>query len=367
MSAHNRFFMITSITLITLLALGGSVLAASNFPDANNHWAEDEIEYLENLGLVSGLPDGTYGVGNPITRAQVAQLIANEQGLASTPAPYPDVPAGHWGSGAIGAVTAAGLMGGFPDGTFRPDDYLTRAQAATVLANAYQTSASPASPTFPDVPIGHWAYAAVEGLVADFVAAGYPDGTFAPNTDVTRAEFAVFLARVLEPTFTTPLQLLAKTQDVVTALDAEDMDAFSDFVHPTLGVRFSPYSYVLSSHLVFTASAVENLLTDPTVYNWGTEDGTGDPIMKTPQEYFDRYVIDKDYTSPDDIQYNNVVQRGSMLVNIPTFYPNGIFVEYYVEGTAQYVGMDWGSLYVVFEEDGGDWYVVGIVHGEWTT
>lgn len=52
--------------------------------------------------------------------------------------------------------------------------------------------------------------------------------------------------------------------------------------------------------------------------------------------------MDKDYSNLDDIQYDNVVQRGFMLVNIPTFYPTAVFTEYYVEGTAQYAGMDWG-------------------------
>ncbi len=367
MSALKPYSQVISLASLLLLAVAAPASAASSFPDVNGHWAEGEVEHLEDLGLISGLPGGTFGVGNPITRAQVAQLIANEQNLASSPPSYPDVPSEHWARHAIGAVEAAGLMSGFPDGTFHPDEYVTRAQAATVLANAYGISANPSAASFSDVTSGHWAYAAVEGLVDQFLAAGYPDGTFRPDEDVTRAEFSAFLARVLQPSFTVPLQILSMTQDVIAALDAEDMQVFSEFVHPVQGVRFSPYSYVDSSHQLFSATSAETLLADTTVYNWGTEDGTGDPIMKTPQEYFDRYVMDKDYTNPDDIQYDNVVQRGSMLVNIADFYPDTVFTEYYVEGTAQYAGMDWGSLYVVFEEDGGDWYVVGIVHGEWTT
>ena len=139
------------------------------------------------------------------------------------------------------------------------------------------------------------------------------------------------------------------------------------YIHPVKGVRFSPYEYVENSHLIFNIGSLPGLLSETTVYNWGTEDGTGDPILKTPQQYFDRYVNNKDYTTPDDIQINTLIGRGSLINNIPTFYPSGTFVEFHVEGTTTYGGMDWGSTYVVFENYNNIWYVVAIVHGEWTT
>jgi|GEM_PF-1678294 len=341
--------------------------ANSNFPDVSGHWAEAEITYLENAGLVSGLPDGTFGVNQPITRAQAATLIYNEQGLSPQTAPYPDVPSTHWANGYIGAITAAGIMSGFPDGNFYPDQWLTRAQAAAILANAYQYSATPPTPTFSDVGSSHWAYSAIEGLAINYIAAGYPDGTFLPGNNVSRGEFSVFVARVLNPAFTEMLQILSMNAQVIQLLQDEDMTGFQAYVHPTQGVRFSPYNFVETSHLVFSATAIPSLLADPTVYNWGVEDGTGDPLDKTAQEYFDRYVNRKDFTNPDEIHYNTIIQRGSMLYNISGFYPNANFVEYYVEGTPQYGGLDWGSLYVVYENFQGSWYVVGIVNAEWTT
>ena len=318
--------------------------------------------------MVGGLPDGTFGVNEPITRAQAATLIFNEQGLLTQPAAYPDVPAGHWANGYIGAITAAGVMSGFPDGNFYPNNLLTRAEAATVLANAYQITGTLQSQTFSDVGSGHWAYAGIEGLAENFIAAGYPDGTFLPQANVTRGEFAVFVARVLHAPFTEKLQLLSTTTQILQILQDEDMAAFQAYVHPVAGVRFSPYYYVQANHLVFNASAIPNLLSDPSIYNWGEEDGTGDPINRTAQDYFDRYVNRKDYSNPDDIQYNTIMQRASLINNIPTFYPNATFVEYHVEGTSpQYGGLDWGSIYVIYENYQGNWYVVGIANAEWTT
>ncbi len=358
--------MLVAVGLVFVLPMAGTA-GATSFPDVSGHWAEPEITFLESEGLISGLPGGSFGVSASITRAQVAQLIATQQDLAAAAHAFPDVPAGHWATAAIGSVFDAGLMAGFPDGTFRPDDTLTRAQAATVLANAFAINGSPTTQQFPDVPTSHWAFASIENLVAEYLVSGYPDGTFLPDQSVTRAEFAVFLARVLEPQFRTTVELLSRTADVIQLLSEEDLAGFASEVHPVEGVRFSPYTFVEASHQVFSASALPGFLNDTSLYLWGTEDGTGDPIVKTPEDYFERFVMNTDYAQPDDIQYNNVVQRGSMFVNIPSFYPDAVFVEHYVAGTAQFGGLDWGSLYVVWEEYDGDWYVIALVHGEWTT
>lgn len=355
------------ILLAFMTALSLQAVAASGFSDANGHWAENEITYLKNAGIVNGYPNGTFGVGNSITRAEVATMIANQQNLPWQAASFPDVTASHWANGTIGAVAAAGIMGGYPDGTFRPGLPLTRAEAAKVLAQAYQLTASPVSPTFSDVSSSHWAYANIEALVANYITVGYPDGTFKPSNHVTRAEFAVFLARVLNPSFTQQLQLLATTANVVQLLSTEDMAGLQPYIHPLQGVRFSPYYYVENSHLTFNAAAIPGLLTNPTVYTWGTEDGTGDPINKNGLDYFNRYVMNKDYTNPDQIVYNSIVLRGSMINNIQSFYPNAVFVEYFVDGTPTYGGLDWGSLYIIYEQHNNNWYIVGIVHGEWTT
>jgi len=352
---------------IALLLLPATGQAASVFPDVNGHWAEAEINYLYGQGVIGGLPDGTFGVNLPITRAQAAKMIAFEQHLADQAASFADVPSSHWASGVIGAVAAAGLMSGYPDGLFHPDRQLTRAEAAAILANTFDLSATPAAATFSDVGLSHWASGSVEGMVANFVAAGYPDGSFRPGHQVSRGEFSVFLARILFPDFQAQLKLVSRSAMVVQALHDQDLAAIQPYVHPVKGLRFSPYNYVQSSDLVFPASAMPGFLADTTLFNWGIQDGSGFPIVETTADYFPRYVFNKDYTQPDEIQINNIVSRGSLINNITTFYPNASIVEYFVSGTEVYGGMDWGSLYLIYEDFSGFWYLVGIVHGEWTT
>ncbi len=363
--------MIKRIVIVSMLLMlvftVSPAWAASAFPDIDGHWAEDEITYLAGQGLVSGFPDGTFKPSETVTRAQVAAVVAGQLGLDPEPAAFPDVPSTHWANEAIGALVDEGIMSGYPNGTFQPSNPMTRAEVAVVLTNAYGYTATSSVSSFADVSVSFWAFGNIQALYDNYITIGYPDGTYKPSNTMTRAEFSIFMAKSLNPVFVQPTMLTAMAADVAELLQNEDMAALAALAHPTDGIRFSPYTWVENNHQVFSAAALPNLLSDNSVYFWGIEDGTGDNIDKTPQEYFDRFVTARDFTSPDDIQYNTVVARGSLLNNIPTFYPNALFVEFYVVGTAQFGGLDWRSQYIVMEEYNGDWYVVAIVNGEWTT
>lgn len=162
--------------------------------------------------------------------------------------------------------------------------------------------------------------------------------------------------------------LLATSLDVLDALANEDMTTLSALVHPTLGVRFTPYGYInLTSDLVFTSSAVPNLLADTTLYNWGAYDGSGDPITLTTADYFDAFVYDEDYLNPHIVGVNNIIGTGNSLINISTIYPSASFVEFHFTGfDPQYGGIDWSSLILAFENVAGDWKLIGIIHNQWT-
>ncbi len=342
--------------------------AATTLPDINNHWAQTYIEHLLGLNLISGFPDGTFKPNQTITRAQAASILANELGLSPQAAAFPDVPAGHWANGLVGAIAANGTMSGYPDGTFKPDQAMSRAEIASVLSSAYGFSQSSATSPFSDVTPGHWAFGSIMTMVDSYITEGYPDGTFKPNDDMTRAEFSVFMAKAIHPPFVLQTMLQAKALTIAQILKDEDMTQLADYVHPVQGVRFSPYYYIDNTHKVVSAAAIPGLLADNTVYFWGIQDGSGFNIDETPQDYFDRYVNSRDFTAPDQIVYDSVVSRGNLINNIPTFYNNGIFVELYLDGIdPQYGGMDWRSLYLVFELYNGEYYLVGIVNGEWTT
>ncbi len=155
---------------------------------------------------------------------------------------------------------------------------------------------------------------------------------------------------------------------VLHTLKDKDMTGFTKFVHPDKGVRFTPYSYVdTSKNVVIPAAEVPGLMADTNKRVWGAFDGTGDPIDMPFSEYYNRFVYDFDFLEAPDTVYNLPVSRGNSLVNVKEAYPNAVFIEYYTPGAdPQNNGMDWKSLRLVFEQKDGSWYLVGIVHDQWT-
>lgn len=142
----------------------------------------------------------------------------------------------------------------------------------------------------------------------------------------------------------------------------------AEYVHPDKGVRFTPYTYVSTEHdVVFYPEAARNLFSDENQYLWGSYDGTGWDILLTPAEYYDRFVYSHDFANAPQVGYNEFLSFGNMLENQFEVYPDAVIVEYYFPGfEAQYEGMDWKSLRLVFEQHQGSWKLVGIIHNEWT-
>jgi hypothetical protein len=158
---------------------------------------------------------------------------------------------------------------------------------------------------------------------------------------------------------------------VLRALKSRNVAQLSGLVHPRKGLRFSPYHGVnlaKGGDLVFTRSQVKSLLSSRKRYHWGDEDGSGDPIRLTFGGYHRKFVYDHDYLKAPQITYNaEYLSTGNLINNIRESYPSAIIVEYHFSGFEEkYGGMDWNSLWLIFEKAGSEWYLVGIAHGEWT-
>ena len=104
------------------------------------------------------------------------------------------ISSGHWSESYIEELFDQGITGGYPDGTYRPEALVTRAEMAVFLLNAMGISppALDGSHPFSDVT-SHWAEIFIEELFDQGITGGYPDGTYRPENSVTRAEMAVFL------------------------------------------------------------------------------------------------------------------------------------------------------------------------------
>lgn len=151
-------------------------------------------------------------------------------------------------------------------------------------------------------------------------------------------------------------------------IKAGDMASLSDHVHPEKGLRFSPYFNIdTKNDLVFTAQQVAELMQNSEVFHWGSYDGTGKPIDLTFKNYYSVFVYDHDFMNADLIGNNHPIGSGNAVDNIKEAYPESDFVEFHFTGfDSEFEGIDWSSLRLVFEKEEGEWYLVGIVHGQWT-
>jgi hypothetical protein len=178
------------------------------------------------------------------------------------------------------------------------------------------------------------------------------------KSDVLQADTEEYIKSIIEK----------RSINVLTAIKNYDMKKLADAIHPDKGVRFSPYGYVdVDNNLVFTAEEVKNLATDPKTYLWGHYDGSGEPIALNFPDYYKKFIYDVDFLNAEQVGYNKALGHGNSLNNSFEVYKNSIIVEYYFSGfDPQYEGMDWRSLRLVFEKKDDIWYLVGIIHDQWT-
>lgn len=164
-----------------------------------SYWAYQEIKELGEKKIVNGYEQSLFYPDKPLTRAEAAAIIARVKNLSPPQAKnkFPDVSHEHWASGPIHATAKMGYFTGFEDGTFRPNEPITREQTAALLKRVFQLENHAGKKAFTDVPANAWSYSDIQTLAAYGIAAGFQDGSFRPKNKVTRAQFAVFLYRAI--------------------------------------------------------------------------------------------------------------------------------------------------------------------------
>ncbi|MEK7154485.1 MAG: hypothetical protein AAB792_02935, partial [Patescibacteria group bacterium] len=160
----------------------------------------------------------------------------------------------------------------------------------------------------------------------------------------------------------------SRAAEVILAIKNKDFSKLATYIHPSKGLRFSPYAYVnTQENLVFGADKIRNISNDKKKYVWGTYEGSGFPIELTFEEYFKGFVYTHDFVNAKEITYNRFTDRGNMTNNVFEAYPGSIVVDYYFPPTdPEFGGMDWAGLRLVFEKINDNWYLVGVIHDEWT-
>lgn len=136
------FSVVNGKTYVTIQRNGNSIYTVvqsdKTFDDIQDHWARQDIEQLASKALIKGMTEKAFAPDQFITRAQFAAILAQGLGLseAQMAVSFSDVKGSDWYAGYVGAAVKAGLVKGFSDGTFRPNEKITREQMAVMIANA---------------------------------------------------------------------------------------------------------------------------------------------------------------------------------------------------------------------------------------
>jgi len=125
-------------------------------------WYYAAVSYISSQKIMNGDGEGRFRPGDDITRAELLAATLNYAGIAATgECTFSDVSVDHWAYGYIAAAVNAGIVFGFPNGTFRPDKSVTRAEAITMINRALGITEMDSGTTFSDVPQSHWAYGTI--------------------------------------------------------------------------------------------------------------------------------------------------------------------------------------------------------------
>lgn len=189
------------IVLCTILTLFmPAVSDASTVTDITNHWAKTTIQNWIDDDLISGYPNGTFRPDNYITRAEFMTLVNKSNDFTTTKTIYfTDVKSSDWYYSTIKIASAAGYIGGYPDGSMRPNNPITREEAATIIMKIKNLDSDEYSANiFKDDNLMKWSKGAIGSVVAEGIMVGYPDGTFKPQNNIKRAEAVVSLDRAMD-------------------------------------------------------------------------------------------------------------------------------------------------------------------------
>jgi N-acetylmuramoyl-L-alanine amidase len=196
------------LLVVGLIIPASHTSAASYFYDVGTtHRAAKEIYYLAKGKIVQGSLSGYFYPYKNVTRAEAAAIIGRTLNFDGTQrvTKFKDVGKGNFASGYIQEAVEKNIISGYKDGTFRPEQFVTRGEMALLINRAYSLG-------------GNTISTAIQQLMMKGIAQGLADGTFGQDQPIIRADFAVFIARAINPKFRVNYQFTAIQQATVNAL-----------------------------------------------------------------------------------------------------------------------------------------------------
>ena len=162
----------------------------------SGNWAYGYIQWLVKQKALSGYPDGTFRPDNPITRAEFSALIVKALDIPINGTKVFKDTKRHWAKAYISTLANRGYINGYADGSFRPDSLITRAEMVKVISKTGGLKLTTNNQSFSDIA-GHWAKSYILIASSNNIISGYPNGKFRPNTICLRADAAACMYRLL--------------------------------------------------------------------------------------------------------------------------------------------------------------------------
>ncbi|MGG4046272.1 Ig-like domain-containing protein [Paenibacillus favisporus] len=192
---HFTKFAVLAIDQVTGLTV---ISSPAEFSDISGHWAEASIKQAASTGIVTGYPDGTFKPGKTVTRAEFAVMLVNTLGIKKPGAELTFIDSasiGAWAQNAVAQVVQLGMMKGYENGTFRPNEEITRAEIAVTITNALAqiSKETPEAGFADDSEIPDWAKGSAAFLKQTGIMLGKDGNRFAPQEAATRAEAVTVL------------------------------------------------------------------------------------------------------------------------------------------------------------------------------
>jgi hypothetical protein len=203
-TGNNITVEVDHFTKFAVMAVDDSTITTTeiNLSDISGHWAETGIKQAVSIGFIKGYVDGTFKPDQTVTRAEFAVMLMTvlkpqEEGLELT---FTDsMKIGNWARKAVAQAVQAGIINGYEDGTFRPNAEITRTEMATMIANTIgQSKGAEATTSFADdKDIPTWARSSVAYMKQASIMQGKGGNKFSPQDHATRAEAVTVLLNML--------------------------------------------------------------------------------------------------------------------------------------------------------------------------
>ena len=202
---NRRFLFLLTLTLCT--AMTSEAIA---FSDVEGHWAEKSIQKAEEMNIINGYEDNRFMPDSYMTRAELVTIINRFLEIQSETDKYiPDVTRQDWFHSDVRKALSAGIIKGDANGYVRPNDYVTREEAAVIMCRAFYSEADGNVDTlsFKDNDsISSWSRADILTFVKNGYITGYPDGELKPKNNITRAEIITILERIIAGDIEAPMR-----------------------------------------------------------------------------------------------------------------------------------------------------------------